>query len=42
MTFWCEAKSKGFNRCYAAVNISYEYEEARILAGMGKVGVPEQ
>jgi hypothetical protein len=31
-----------FNRCYAAVNVSYEYEEARILEGMGKVGAPEQ
>jgi hypothetical protein len=30
-----------FNRCYAAVNVSYEYE-ARILEGMGQVGVPEQ
>ena len=27
-----------FNRCYAAVNVSYEYERARILEGMGKAG----
>ena len=47
MTFWCEAKSKSHssdvrNRRYAAVNVSYEYEKARILEGMGKAGVPEQ
>jgi hypothetical protein len=30
------------NRRYAAVNVSYEYEKARILEGMGKAGVPEQ
>ena len=47
MTFWCEAKSKSHssdvpNRRYAAVNVSYEYEEARILEGMGKAGVPEE
>jgi hypothetical protein len=29
-----------FNRCYAALNVSHEYEEARILEGLGKVGVP--
>jgi hypothetical protein len=31
-----------FNRCYAAVKVSYEYEKARILEGMGKAGAPEQ
>jgi hypothetical protein len=25
-----------FNRRYAAVNVSYEYEKARILEGIGK------
>jgi hypothetical protein len=39
-------KQEPFNRCsnrrYAAVNVSYEYEKARILEGMGKARVPEQ
>jgi hypothetical protein len=30
------------SRCYAAVKVSYEYEKARILEGMGKSGTPEQ
>ena len=29
-----------FSRCYAAVKVSYEYEKARILEGMGKAGAP--
>jgi hypothetical protein len=35
-----ELSKRCFNRCYAAVNISHEYEEARIVEGLGKVGVP--
>jgi hypothetical protein len=39
-------KQEPFKRCSnrrdAAVNVSYEYEEARILEGMGKAGIPEQ
>jgi hypothetical protein len=39
-------KQEPFNRCsnrrYVAANVSYEYEKARILEGMGKAGVPEQ
>jgi hypothetical protein len=36
-------KQEPFNRCshrrYAAANVSYEYEKARILEGMGKARV---
>ena len=39
-------KQEPFKRCSnrrcAEANVSYEYEKARILEGMGKAGVPEQ